>query len=85
MKETSMNNQAYVKGILKKVIAIVESSSVCAEDCLYEELAHYLTIGKVNYGPCCLVLIYNFLMCKLNVMLNCPYFPDHFINLFEFT
>ncbi|KAF3334762.1 Protein-lysine N-methyltransferase EEF2KMT [Carex littledalei] len=45
MKETTMNNQAYIKGILKKVIANVESSSVCAEDCLYEELAHYLTIG----------------------------------------
>lgn len=51
MKETSLNNQSYIKGILKKVIANVESSSLCAEDCLYEELAHYLTIGKVNYGP----------------------------------
>jgi hypothetical protein len=48
MKETTMNNHAYIKGILKKVIASIESSPVSVEDCLYEELACYLTIGKVS-------------------------------------
>ncbi|KAJ3704417.1 hypothetical protein LUZ61_008122 [Rhynchospora tenuis] len=57
MKETTANNRAYIRGILQKIISFVEASSVSVVDCLYEELAHYLTTGKedlqgINHRIC---------------------------------
>ncbi|KAJ4797699.1 Protein-lysine N-methyltransferase EEF2KMT [Rhynchospora pubera] len=50
MKKTTVKDPAYIKVILKKIIAFVESSSDSVVDCLYEELAHYLTIGGGSPG-----------------------------------